>query len=426
MGIVFEQPGPVSETSVGAGAAQVYGQYLQANVAQNRTLAGIYEAAASLAARHGGGHAGGGDMRPQSAPGMGGGGYGPGVMLPMPQQPRDDPLTQSENLRLQRLQNARSLIQQQVADGALTVEDGNNLLIQAQTGIDPLKGQQERAQTRLRNQQMEALAQQMRMATQQEQEATAFRARSMQDRTSEITASDGTVIGHLVQNEPNGRGTFVPRDPSTREALTPNVRNTIRNQVEAQVHRELHDWRGITVPVESRPAWTRDDASISAEIDRRERLRHASYGTDSRTPQGGGAASASNRVPGVGLAEPTAQAANPARVDQQVGHFQNEISRMSGHPSNVPPANPTEESERPSSVGYDRVRNLAQIATRMYNETPQLHRRMGGDTRRLGAMADMLLRAHNQGRGLTNQELEAYRALQVGIGSFRGADELRL
>ncbi len=319
MPIVFEAPGPfLPSASIGAGQAEQYSKDLPSLIAQQRTLAGLYE---SMARAHAGGGGGGGVQ--QVAPSSGGG-YGQGQILPT--APSSDPLTQSENLRLQRLQNARSLIQQQVSDGTLTNEDANNLLIQAQTGIDPLKGQQERAQAKLRDQQMQALQQQQQMATQAEQEATVFRAKSMEQRTSHIYAPDGSYIGSHIQSDPTGRGNFVPHNPATREqGLAPALINTIQHQVDQRVDAQI---RHFSNPLNSagRPAWMATEASQQAYREqeheqavarartqiRREQPAAPAAATPSREPTSLsdiGTAALGRQAPTPGQLRPQAQAA---------------------------------------------------------------------------------------------------------------------
>lgn len=93
-------------------------------------------------------------------------------------------LSTAETMRLQRLQQAKGTIQQQVDEGQLTPEEGNALMTQAQTGINPLQQRQAAAKVKLEESQNQLEMDKHARMMIQDNEAKKFYAKTFAERVA--------------------------------------------------------------------------------------------------------------------------------------------------------------------------------------------------------------------------------------------------
>lgn len=99
-------------------------------------------------------------------------------------QMQDQELSQAETMRLQRLQQAKGTIQQQVDEGYLSPEEGNSLMLQAQTGINPLQQRLAKSKAMLEESQNQKLMDDHAKAMIHENEAKKFYAKTFSERVA--------------------------------------------------------------------------------------------------------------------------------------------------------------------------------------------------------------------------------------------------
>ncbi len=119
------------------------------------------------------------------------------------QQLQSMSLSQSERMRLQGLQNARSRVQTELASGALTGPMGQQLMSQIDAQAQPMMIRASQLPTLQRLLQFRVTQQQMAQATAREQERYRFRALTAEERTHTYTDENGRV--HRMIEQPNGQ-----------------------------------------------------------------------------------------------------------------------------------------------------------------------------------------------------------------------------
>lgn len=209
-------------------------------------------------------------------------------------------LSQQENLRLQRLRSAMGTVQEQVQNGSLTQEEGNDLLMQIRTGISPLEQRKARAaqeHIRLQNMQLEK---QMAFQDKLMAERERFRNSNFEDRVIKryddagnamefITNPDGTIDWHSTQflhemrragrggsTGAGGQGGRVGeegggtgRNANIVNGLTPQNRIAIRNRMESEMERERTEVRNAEGGLSSGASWMRSTTEWNNELARR-------------------------------------------------------------------------------------------------------------------------------------------------------------
>jgi len=140
--ISFQQPEPDTYSH---GALQAYIEAAKMNQRQFSGGGGGGGGAPNLGSWGVGGVGGGGG-------GGGGGGNGTGIV-----NDPNEPLTFAENLRINKLNQGLSYVDQQLGDGTLTQAEAGDLKLQLRTQIDPLKQRQERAQVAIQQQQLQTM-----------------------------------------------------------------------------------------------------------------------------------------------------------------------------------------------------------------------------------------------------------------------------
>lgn len=90
-------------------------------------------------------------------------------------------LSQAENLRLQRMQNAAGDISNAINNGTMTAEEGNQALVQLRTGIDPLRQRQQRQQMEAQQLQIRNMQEQMGHQDAIWDQQQRYRARTLQE-----------------------------------------------------------------------------------------------------------------------------------------------------------------------------------------------------------------------------------------------------
>ncbi len=116
-------------------------------------------------------------------------------------------LSRGEQLRLQRLQEARGSIQDMVNSGSLTADEGRNALMEIQTGINPLQQRQQRSQQQHLELQNQLLQRQTAQFDQLQREREQYRSQSAQDHLETVTMDDGQ--DYQFHRDEQGRRTFL-------------------------------------------------------------------------------------------------------------------------------------------------------------------------------------------------------------------------
>ncbi len=136
-------------------------------------------------------------------------------------------LNQAEKLRLQRLQQGLSAVQEQIDNGILTPEEGNALRLQVQTGINPLQQRQQAAQTAHIESQTKQAFQQMHIQQQMYQQRQELDAQGAASRMQTIWLPNGDQL-HVLQGA-NGELHPMGRSQGGSD-ITPQVAGTLMRQ----------------------------------------------------------------------------------------------------------------------------------------------------------------------------------------------------
>ncbi len=235
MPITFEQP-----QAYDPGVSQAYGSYL-ADLA-NRDY-GLKAAALAQHAANQGGHGGGGGAF------TGGGGGGGGVqVLPEGRDYQSEvnahlalsqgQLSQAEEMRLQRMNQGIAAVQDQIDSGELEEDDGNELIGQLRTGIDPLQRRQAQAHLQgqeLANKQREA---QIKNDFATQQAHNTLNARSLNDRS--VIVEDPVIRAQAEEeyDTANPEDAYLMQlpdlDPAQRQEIQDRREQAIKSQVRAR------------------------------------------------------------------------------------------------------------------------------------------------------------------------------------------------
>jgi hypothetical protein len=235
MPIVFQQPEPFSQQiSAGAGAAQQFNttlptiSSLYAAAGHNRAAANAaaFQQAAAAQAQNASQNFQGEQFAGQQAAQMQMQQAAIGAQYGLQQQHAENQawvsqqqLSQGENLRLQRMQNAVGDIQNAMNNKTMTQEDGNNAIVQLRTGIDPLRQRQERQQSQLMQQ---AFERQQTVAGQQDilfDQQQAHYNSTAQD-NAQVVVDPRNGRQHIVAPGERGGRPIIPPDFGSRPGTT--------------------------------------------------------------------------------------------------------------------------------------------------------------------------------------------------------------
>ncbi len=252
------------------------------------------------------------------------------------------PLSHAERLHLMQLQQGLSAVQQQVFDGTLTPQEGQQLQAMLQTGINPYQLRQQQAHLQhmqLQNQLLDSQAAHQVLKLQQAQK---FQAMTAEERIVRLPDMPGAYYW-------DHNGDLKPVPGSTREPISAQTVQGVRNRMASEVDHDLTAWRTDQAKPEAsrsgfEPQWIRDHPLTmplhvirEREIERRTQRELQRMGGGSRAnpqqEQGGGnyrspdreTADALQHIDNLaGLRTPPPAAAPPAQpslVRQNLGHF---------------------------------------------------------------------------------------------------------